>query len=147
MATAPIAQARDYGVTRTSAGRGTKYTTERGGTAYVGPRGVAAQGADGRTAVAGARGAAYAGPNAAGVTTRRGGAVVTDNGAVYGRATSTTVVASRTVVAVPLPAGYIRVVPSGYTRVVYRGYNCYFVGGVYYRAVFYGGSTVYVVVR
>lgn len=46
-----------------------------------------------------------------------------------------------------LPAGYIRTVPVGYTTVVYRGYSCRYVGGVYYRAVMYQGSTVYVVVK
>ncbi|MDR3404814.1 MAG: hypothetical protein P4L99_20085 [Chthoniobacter sp.] len=151
--TATIAEARSYGVSSSSAGPGTKYTTSRGGTAYVGPNGAAAQGANGRTAAATKNGAAYSGPNAAGVSTRNGGAAaVTSNGNVYTKQ-STTVVATRpvttstAVVVAPLPAGYIRVVPTGYTTVVYGGYNCYFVGGVYYRAVFYGGETVYVVVR
>ena len=47
----------------------------------------------------------------------------------------------------PLPRGYIRVVPTGYRMVIYGGYNCYFVGGVYYRTVFYEGETVYVIVN
>src|SRR5215213_8320516 len=65
---------RSYGVSSSSAGRGTTYTSERGGSAYVGPRGVAAQGADGRTAAAGDRGAAYSGPNGAAAAGRYGGA-------------------------------------------------------------------------
>jgi len=44
------------------------------------------------------------------------------------------------------PGGYIRAIPPGYRMSYYGGYNCYFVGGVYYRATFYQGSTVYVVV-
>lgn len=43
--------------------------------------------------------------------------------------------------------GYLRTVPAGYSTVVYGGYSCYFVGGVYYRAVMYQGATVYVVVN
>ena len=56
------------------------------------------------------------------------------------------VVATRPVAATH-PAGYIRTVPVGYSTVVYGGYTCSYVGGVYYRPVFYGGETVYVVVR
>jgi hypothetical protein len=56
------------------------------------------------------------------------------------------VVATRPV-ATTLPVGYIRAVPVGYTTVVYGGYTCSYAGGVYYRPVFYGGETVYVVVR
>ena len=44
---ASASHARDYGVSSRPAGRGTVYTNDRGGSAYVGPRGVAAQGADG----------------------------------------------------------------------------------------------------
>ena len=77
-------------------------------------------------------------------------------GGGYGAARRTTVVAGgngnvavahRTAVVRPLPHGYIRVVPAGYRTVYYGGYNCYFVSGVYYRAVFYEGETVYVVVN
>lgn len=139
--TATIADARSYGVSSSSAGRGTKYTTERGGTAYVGPRGVAGETAGGSKYAAGQRGAAYSGPNSAGAVSRYGGAAVTTGGAVYTRPATTTVVATT------LPAGYIRVVPTGYTTVVYRGYSCRYVGGIYYRAVMYQGATVYVVVR
>lgn len=136
--TAALAEARDYGISSSSYGRGTKYTTERGGTAYVGPRGVAGETAGGSKYASGRRGAAYSGPNSAGVATRYGGAAVTSGGAV---------VATRRVYPATLPAGYVRVVPAGYRMVVYRGYNCYFVGGIYYRPVIYGGTTVYVVVR
>ncbi|MES2661290.1 MAG: hypothetical protein V4689_21905 [Verrucomicrobiota bacterium] len=130
------ADARSFGVSSSSAGRGTVYNTSRGGRAYVGPRGVAAQGADGRSAVATERGAAYAGPNGAAAAGRYGGAAaVTNNGAYYRPP------------AAALPSGYIRTVPTGYTAVVYGGYNCYYVGGIYYRAVMYQGSTVYVVVN
>lgn len=140
--TATLAEARDYGISRSSAGRGTKYTTERGGTAYVGPRGVAAEGSQGNRAAANRYGgAAYSGPNSSGVVTRRGGATaVTSDGEVYRRAPNTAVVST-------LPAGYVRVVPAGYKTVVYRGYNCLYVGGVYYRPIIYQGSTVYVVVK
>lgn len=135
------AGAREFGVSTSSYGRGTKVETERGGTAYVGPRGVAAEGAGGKKYAAGRRGAAYSGEHSAGATTRYGSAVVTDSGAAYARRYPAAPVAA------PLPAGYIRTVPTGYTRVVYRGYNCYHVGGVYYRPVIYGGTTVYVVVQ
>lgn len=136
-----IAEARSYGVSTSSYGRGTKVETQRGGTAYVGPRGVAGETAGGSKYAAGRRGAAYSGPNSAGAVSRYGGAAVTTGGAVYTRPATTTVVAAT------LPAGYIRVVPAGYRMVVYGGYNCYFVGGVYYRPVMYQGATVYVVVR
>lgn len=79
------------------------------------------------------RGAAVVGEDRAAVATRRGVAVSGPNG---------TAVAAR-----PLPRGYIHTVPVGYRRVVYGGYNCYFVGGVYYRAVMYEGATVYVIVN
>lgn len=76
----------------------------------------------GRAYAAGPRGVAVAGPHGAAV-------------------------ARRPVAVRPLPRGYIRTVPVGYRRVAYRGYNCYFVGGVYYRTVFYEGETVYVIVE
>jgi len=43
---------------------------------------------------------------------------------------------------------YIRLCacPLVFAVVLYGGYNCYYVDGVYYRPVFYGGQTVYVVV-
>lgn len=158
--TASIAEAgRSYGgVSSSSAGRGTKYTTERGGTAYVGPRGVAVEGSQGNKAAAGRYGgAAYSGPNSAGAVNRYGGATaVTNSGDVYRRGGGVAAApvyparypaANTTVVATTLPAGYIRVVPTGYTTVVYGGYSCRYVGGVYYRPVMYQGSTVYVVVR
>ena len=56
-------------------------------------------------------------------------------------------VVSRTAVVRPLPRGYVRVVPTGYRSVYYGGYNCYYVGNVYYRAAFYEGETVYIVVH
>ncbi len=117
---------RCYGVSSSPAGRGTAYTSSRGGSAYVGPRVTAAQGPQGRTAVATQRGAAYAGPH--------GAAVVGPNRAV---------VAAR-----PVSTGhYIRTVPPGARVVYYGGYNCYYVGGIYYRPVFYDGSLVYTVVN
>ena len=112
------ADARPYGVSSYSAGRGTVYNTSRGGSAYVGPRGFAAEGANGRTAAAGRYGAAYSGPQGAGAV-RYGGAYA---------------------------GGYVHTLPAGYRPVVYGGYNCYYAGGVYYRPVIYGGTTVYVVV-
>ena len=84
---------------------------------------------------------------------RRTTVVATPHGAA---ARSTTVVAgpngvaarSTTVVAggrpVGLPAGYIAVLPAGYRSVMYRGSSCYMAGGVYYRASFYQGRTVYI---
>ena len=151
--TTSISDARSYGVSSSSAGRGTEYTTSRGGSAYVGPRGVAAEGANGRSAAATQRGAVATGPNGTAAAGRYGGAAaVTDNGAVYTKQSAAVVAtrpvaASTAVVGAALPAGYIRTVPTGYTTVVYGGYNCYFVGGVYYRAVMYQGATVYVVVN
>lgn len=132
LAIAAVSHARDYGISSRSVGRGTYYTDNRGGSAYVGPRGFAAQGADGRTVAAADRGAAYAGPNGAAYargygTTYTGGAVVTG-----------------TTVAAPLPVGYITAVPVGAPTFVVSGYNCYFLNGIYYRPVFYGGTTVYV---
>lgn len=157
--TTTLGEARDFGVSTSSKGRGTKIETERGGTAYVGPRGVAAEGAGGNKVAAGRYGgAAYSGPNSAGAVNRYGGATaVTKDGDVYRRGGGVAarpvavapvrVVAPTTVVVAPLPAGYIRVVPTGYRTIVYRGYSCRYVGGVYYRPVMYQGATVYVVVR
>ncbi len=153
--TATLAEARDYGISKSSAGRGTKYTTERGGTAYVGPRGVAAEGAGGNKIAANRYGgAAYSGPNSAGAVNRYGGATaVTNNGEVYRRgggavpAPRRVAVSSTAVVVAPLPVGFIRTVPVGYTTVVYGGYTCRYVGGIYYRPVMYQGTTVYIVVR
>ena len=85
-----------------------------------------------RTTVAGGRGYGYG-------AARRTTVVAGGNGNVA--------VARRTTVVRPLPRGYIRVVPTGYRMVIYGGYNCYFVGGVYYRTVFYEGETVYVIVN
>lgn len=128
--TASFAEARVYGVSASSAGRGTVYHGSGGGSAYVGPRGAVAQGPNGNVAAAGRYGgAAAAGPN----------------GAVY-RPPATTLPAYRPP-ATTLPAGYIRVVPSGYRTVYYGGYNCCFVGGIYYRPILYQGATVYVVVK
>ena len=87
--------------------------------------------------VYGVRRGAVVGKDRAVVSTRRGVVATGPNG---------TVVARRPVAA-PLPRGYIRTVPVGYRLVAYRGYNCYFVGGIYYRAVFYEGATVYVIVN
>ena len=141
--TASIAEAgRSYGgVSSSSAGRGTKYTTERGGTAYVGPRGVAVEGSQGNKAAAGRYGGATAVTNSGDVYRRGGGVAAAP---VY---PARYPAANTTVVATTLPAGYIRVVPTGYTTVVYGGYTCCYVGGIYYRPVMYQGSTVYVVVR
>lgn len=93
--------------------------------------------AGGRAYAAGPRGVAVAGPNGSAVAGRRSVAVAGPNGATV----------ARRPVAAPLPAGYIRTVPVGYRTVYYGGYNCYFVGGVYYRAVMYQGDTIYVVVN
>ncbi len=50
------------------------------------------------------------------------------------------------VAAATLPRGYYAAVPAGYSTVVYHGYSCRYVGGIYYRAVMYQGSTAWVVV-
>lgn len=42
--------------------------------------------------------------------------------------------------------GYVRTIPPNYKVVTYQGFTCYFVNNVYYRPIFYQGSTVYVVV-
>lgn len=76
------------------------------------------------------------------VAGRRGVAVAGDNGVAVARRP----VAAPLPVVGPLPRGYIHTVPVGCRRIMYGGYNCYFVGGVYYRAVMYEGATVYVVV-
>ena len=49
--------------------------------------------------------------------------------------------------AVGVGRGFIHTIPPGYRMAYYGGYNCYYVSGVYYRAEFYQGSTVYVVVQ
>ncbi|MDB6133694.1 MAG: hypothetical protein JWM59_1937 [Verrucomicrobiales bacterium] len=127
---------RTYGVSSSPAGRGTQYQSSRGGSAYVGPRGVAVQGADGRAGAVTRNGKAYVGPNGAAVSTRP----------VY--PPKTVVVSKKTVVvAKPLPSGYIRAVPAGYTTVVYRGYSCRYVGGIYYRSVMYQGGAVWIIVK
>src|SRR6266566_2713645 len=50
------------------------------------------------------------------------------------------------VAAATLPRGYYAAVPAGYSTVVYHGSSCRYVGGIYYRAVMYQGSTAWVVV-
>jgi hypothetical protein len=131
------ADARPFGVSSYSAGRGTVYNTSRGGEAYVGPRGYAAQGADGRTAASGRYWGAYSGPNASAGYTRYGAAYSGPNSAGYVARGG----------AVGVSGGYIRTVPVGAQPVVYGGYNCYYAGGVYYRPVYYGGTVVYVTVN
>lgn len=136
--------ARSFGVSSASYGRGTMYTTSRGGQAYVGPRGVAAETANDRYGAATDRGAVVGGPNGAAAAGRYGAAAVTQNGAAVSTRYGAAAVARPGYG--PLPAGYIRTVPTGYTIVTYGGYSCLFAGGIYYRPVIYGGETVYVVV-
>jgi len=131
-----VATARPWGVSSYSAGRGTVYDTSRGGQAYVGPRGYAAEGANGRTAASGRYWGAYSGPNVNAGYTRYGAAYSAPNSAGYVARGGTAGYA----------AGYVRTVPVGAQPVVYGGYNCYYAGGVYYRPVYYGGTVVYVVV-
>ncbi|HVE16411.1 MAG TPA: hypothetical protein VNB29_06725 [Chthoniobacterales bacterium] len=138
--TTSIASARTYGVSSHSAGRGTVYNTSRGGSAYVGPRGAAAQGANGRAAATGRYGSVYSGPNATAVSGHHYYGSTTSVG--HYSSTSVTHYGSTTV-----SGGYLRTVPVGARPVVYGGYHCYVAGGVYYRPVFYGGTTVYVVVN
>jgi hypothetical protein len=163
---------RAYGV---SSGRGSAVATPRGvawsgenssgavtrrggavatdnGVAAANRRGVAVAGEDG-AAVASRRGVAVAGENGAAVARRRGVAVAGDNGAAVAGARGVAVAGNNGVAVAggvyprPLPTGYVRFVPNGSRAVVYGGYSCFFVGGVYYRPVFYGGETVYVIVK
>ena len=137
--TVPHADARVYGVSASSAGRGTVYHGSGGGSAYVGPRGAVAQGPNGNVAAANRYGGAVAaGPN---------GAVA--RGATAGLPRWRRMAAwSRRAPWPPrcLPATSGRFPPAT-APVYYGGYNCMFVGGVYYRPVMYQGATVYVVVR
>ncbi|MGH8046337.1 MAG: hypothetical protein ACREKL_03750 [Chthoniobacterales bacterium] len=134
---ASAAEARPYGVSSYSAGRGTVYNTSRGGSAYVGPRGYAAQGANGRSAAGGRYWGAYSGPNATAVSGRYGTAYSGHYSSGYVSHYGTAGYAG----------GYVRTVPMGAQPVVYGGYNCYYAGGVYYRPVYYGGTVVYVTVN
>jgi hypothetical protein len=137
---ASAGQARDFGVSSRSAGRGTVYTDNRGGSAYVGPNGVAAQGANGRSAAVTDRGAAVVDSNGSAAVTNNN-TYVNRSGTAYYGGTGGAVV---TTGAAPLPAGYITAVPIGAPTFAVSGYNCYFINGIYYRPVFYGGTTVYV---
>ena len=76
-----------------------------------------------------------------------GGAVAA--AAVGGAVVGATIANNRnpTVVVTPLPSGYYATIPPGYTVVTYGGYQCYYVGGVYYRPVIYGGNTTYIIVH
>lgn len=101
-------------------------------------------------AVAGPRGVAWSGENSSGAVTRRGAAVSTDNGVAVASRRGVAVAGNNGVAVATrpaLPRGYISTVPVGASTFVYGGYNCYFVGGLYYRPVFYQGTTVYVVVN
>lgn len=150
LATSSAGIAREFGVSSSARGFGTRYQTERGGNAYVGPRGAAIETAGGNTAVAGPRGAAYSGENVTAVSGMRGAAysgpnttaVATDRVAAV-EGPNTTAVAVRPP---SLPYGYIRALPGPCTAVVYGGYSCLYSGGLYYRPVMYAGQTVYVIV-
>lgn len=137
--------ARSWGVSSASYGRGTMYSTARGGEAYVGPRGVAGETANGRHGAATDRGAVVGGPNAAAATGRYGSAVATQNGAAvtgrYGAAYT-----GQAGAAVVSHAAYVRTIPAGSPVVAHAGYNCYYTGGLYYRPVIYAGETTYVLV-
>lgn len=149
LALTTLGTARDFGVSTSSKGRGTKIETERGGTAYVGPRGAAVDTANGTKAASGVRGSAYSGENVKGASGRRGAAYSGPNssGIETRRVTAVEGPNNSAVAVRPLPAGYIRTVPAGYRKVAYKGYSCLYVGGIYYRPVIYGGETVYVIVR
>jgi hypothetical protein len=99
-----------------------------------------------KVVVAGPNGVAVAGPNGAVAVTGGYHPPVYSSTKVVVAGPNAAVVVQRSY-APCYPYGYVRVVPTGYTTVYYGGYNCYFVGGVYYRPEFYGGSTVYVVVK
>lgn len=145
--TAALASARDFGVSSRSAGRGTVYNTSRGGEAYVGPRGFAAQGANGREAASGRYGSAYSGPNVTAASGRYGAAYSGPNSSGYVARGGTAVATGGYVRTGGVAAGgYVRTIPAGAQTVVYHGASCYYVGGVYYQPVVYGGEVVYVVV-
>jgi len=135
-----------------------EYTSSRGGTAYVGANGVAAKGANGNsyahnnntgnsatgtqnangsttyhgsnggTAYKGQNGYAYNGANGNYGAGNYHGSSVSGN-SYYGN------------------SYYHSTIPSGYVNVYHGGYQCHYVGGVYYRPVFYNGTRVYVVVQ
>ena len=160
-------------VSSSSNGRGTEYSTSRGGSAYVGPHGAAAKGANGNSAAAtkngttatgksngyggtnystsnggkayvGPNGAAAKGPNGnAAVATRNGYATSTGNGSTSYNSYHGTSVHYNS----SYPHGYYSSVPPGYRHVYYGGYNCYYVGGIYYRPTYYQGTTIYIVVQ
>jgi hypothetical protein len=60
---------------------------------------------------------------------------------------ATGVVVAPVVTTPAIPPGYVATIPPGYQVVNYQGITCYYVGGVYYRPVFYAGSTIYLVMR
>jgi hypothetical protein len=60
---------------------------------------------------------------------------------------ATGVVVAPVVTTPAIPPGYVSTIPAGYQVVTYQGTTCYYVGGVYYRPVFYAGSTIYLVMR
>lgn len=150
LAMSSVGITREFGISSSARGFGTRYETQRGGSAYVGPRGAAIETAGGNTAVAGPRGAAYSGENVTAVSGVRGAAYSGPN---------TTAIATDRVAAVEgsnnaavairpqgLPNGYVRTLPAPCTAVVYGGYSCLYSGGLYYRPVMYAGQTVYVIV-
>ncbi len=140
-----------------------EYSNNRGGTAYVGPNGSAAKGANGNsyahnrntgnsatgtknangsttyngsnggTAYKGQNGYAYHGANGNYGAGNYHGSSVSGNsyyrgGGYYGN------------------SYYRSTIPSGYVNVYHGGYQCHYVGGVYYRPVYYNGVRIYVVV-
>jgi hypothetical protein len=55
-------------------------------------------------------------------------------------------IASRAPATPSLPQGYFTSIPATTNIVDYKGFQCYYVGGKYYRAEYYMGSLVYVLV-
>ena len=55
-------------------------------------------------------------------------------------------IASRAPANPTLPQGYYTSIPATTNIVEYKGFQCYYVGGKYYRAEYYMGSVVYVLV-
>ncbi len=105
-------------------------------------------GGGGRVAVAGPRGVAVAGPNGVAAVGRYGGVAAAGYRPVYRAPGYGAAMAAGGFLYAPgFPNGYVNFLPPSYSNVYYGGYNCYYSGGVYYRPVFYGGSTVYVVVQ
>jgi len=136
-----------------SQAHGTEYTNNRGGSAYVGANGVAAKGANGNTYAhnrntgASATGTKNANGSTSYHTSNGGNAYVGQNGAAYHGANGYYGATNYHGSSVSGNSYYHSSIPSGYVNVYHGGYQCHYVGGVYYRPLYYNGALVYVVVQ